>query len=39
MPAFEIEEITTTEALEGLRAEWSALWARCPLATPFQSPE
>jgi CelD/BcsL family acetyltransferase involved in cellulose biosynthesis len=26
-------------APEGLRAEWSALWDRCPSATPFQSPE
>jgi CelD/BcsL family acetyltransferase involved in cellulose biosynthesis len=39
MPALEIEEITTTGALEQLRPEWSALWARCPTATPFQSPE
>jgi hypothetical protein len=28
MPALEIEEITTTEALEQLRLEWSMLWAR-----------
>jgi CelD/BcsL family acetyltransferase involved in cellulose biosynthesis len=39
MPALDIEEVTTTEALEKLRPEWSALWARCPTATPFQSPE
>ncbi|MGE5647489.1 MAG: GNAT family N-acetyltransferase [Acidobacteriota bacterium] len=25
--------------LEALRLEWSALWDRCPGATPFQSPE
>lgn len=25
--------------LEALRPEWSALWDRCPAATPFQSPE
>jgi CelD/BcsL family acetyltransferase involved in cellulose biosynthesis len=31
--------ITTTEALAALEAEWSALWARCPAATPFQTPE
>jgi CelD/BcsL family acetyltransferase involved in cellulose biosynthesis len=35
----EIEEITTTEGLEQLRPEWSALWASCPTATPFQAPE
>ena len=35
----EIEEITTTEGLEQLHPEWSALWASCPTATPFQSPE
>ena len=39
MPTLEIEEITTTEALERLRAEWSELWACCPTATPFQTPE
>src|SRR5919198_431245 len=39
MPAFDVEEVTTTEALEKLHPEWSALWARCPTATPFQSPE
>src|ERR687888_566153 len=39
MPAFDIEEVITTEALEKLHPEWSALWARCPAATPFQSPE
>jgi CelD/BcsL family acetyltransferase involved in cellulose biosynthesis len=30
--------ITSAEALEGLCAEWDELWARCPDATPFQSP-
>jgi CelD/BcsL family acetyltransferase involved in cellulose biosynthesis len=39
MPGLHIQEVTTTEALEELRPEWSALWARCPTATPFQSPE
>jgi CelD/BcsL family acetyltransferase involved in cellulose biosynthesis len=39
VPALEIEEVTTTEALEKLRPEWSALWARCPTSTLFQSPE
>lgn len=38
-PALCVEEVTTPEALERLRPEWSALWARCPEATPFQSPE
>jgi CelD/BcsL family acetyltransferase involved in cellulose biosynthesis len=39
MPAVSLEEATTTGDLERLRPEWSALWARCPAATPFQSPE
>lgn len=30
--------ITSAEALEGVSAEWDELWARCPDATPFQSP-
>ncbi|MBI4787167.1 MAG: GNAT family N-acetyltransferase [Chloroflexi bacterium] len=34
-----IEEITTFQALEALRPEWSRLWEQCPNATPFQSPE
>lgn len=33
-----VEEVTTTQALEDLRPEWSELWTRCPTATPFQSP-
>jgi CelD/BcsL family acetyltransferase involved in cellulose biosynthesis len=39
LAALDIEEVTTTTGLERLRPEWSALWARCPTATPFQSPE
>jgi CelD/BcsL family acetyltransferase involved in cellulose biosynthesis len=39
MPPVEIEEVSTTEALERLRPEWALLWERCPAATPFQSPE
>jgi CelD/BcsL family acetyltransferase involved in cellulose biosynthesis len=39
VPRIEIEEVTTTEGLERLRPEWSTLWACCPTATPFQSPE
>lgn len=35
----QIEEVTTADALEQLRPAWSALWARCPDATPFQAPE
>jgi CelD/BcsL family acetyltransferase involved in cellulose biosynthesis len=35
----EVEEITTTDAPGSLRGEWSALWSRCPGATPFQAPE
>src|SRR5918912_3404648 len=38
LPALDIEVVTTAEALERLRPEWSALWARCPTATLFQSP-
>lgn len=34
-----VEKVTTVEALESLRPEWSDLWKRCPSATPFQSPE
>jgi CelD/BcsL family acetyltransferase involved in cellulose biosynthesis len=33
------EEIQTSEELEALRPQWSALWDACPAATPFQSPE
>ncbi|TAK10199.1 MAG: GNAT family N-acetyltransferase [Candidatus Manganitrophaceae bacterium] len=35
----DLEEVTTVEALEALRPEWSALYERCAGATPFQSPE
>lgn len=35
----DIEEVTTVDALETLRPEWSALYERCAGATPFQSPE
>lgn len=38
-PAAEVGEVATAEGLERLRPEWAALWARCPEATPFQSPE
>nr|MDQ2898498.1 GNAT family N-acetyltransferase [Acidobacteriota bacterium] len=34
-----IEEIDGLEGLEALAPEWSELWARCPEATPFQSPQ
>ncbi|MEW5745976.1 MAG: GNAT family N-acetyltransferase [Nitrospirota bacterium] len=34
-----IEEVTTGRGLEALVPEWSALWARSPSATPFQTPE
>ncbi|MCP8938927.1 GNAT family N-acetyltransferase [Alsobacter sp. SYSU M60028] len=30
--------IEDASALQGLAAEWDALWRRCPDATPFQSP-
>ena len=35
----DLEEVTRMEVLEALRPEWSALSARSPDATPFQSPE
>lgn len=34
-----VEELSSFEGLAGLRPEWSRLWAQCPWATPFQSPE
>ncbi|MDQ6666332.1 MAG: GNAT family N-acetyltransferase, partial [Acidobacteriota bacterium] len=34
-----IEEIESIEGLEALGPEWRELWARCPEATPFQSPQ
>lgn len=37
-PRIQVEEITTTEALEALAPAWDALWQRCPYATPFQTP-
>ena len=37
--AVDLDEVTTADALERIRPEWAALWARCPAATPFQSPE
>jgi CelD/BcsL family acetyltransferase involved in cellulose biosynthesis len=33
------EILTNESSLEALRPEWSKLWAHCPDATPFQSPE
>jgi CelD/BcsL family acetyltransferase involved in cellulose biosynthesis len=36
---FAIEEIRSGDDAEALRAEWSALWDRCPNGTPFQTPE
>jgi CelD/BcsL family acetyltransferase involved in cellulose biosynthesis len=35
----QVEEITTSRALEELRPEWSRLWLRCARAAPFQTPE
>jgi CelD/BcsL family acetyltransferase involved in cellulose biosynthesis len=37
--ALQVDEIETPAGLEALREEWSALWERCPGATPFQAPE
>lgn len=33
-----IEVVDTDRGLMALAVEWGALWARCPGATPFQSP-
>jgi CelD/BcsL family acetyltransferase involved in cellulose biosynthesis/glycosyltransferase involved in cell wall biosynthesis len=35
----EIQEITTVQDLQRIRAEWRELWEQCPDATPFQLPE
>jgi CelD/BcsL family acetyltransferase involved in cellulose biosynthesis/glycosyltransferase involved in cell wall biosynthesis len=37
--ALVLEEARGVEALAALTQEWSALWRRCPTASPFQSPE
>jgi CelD/BcsL family acetyltransferase involved in cellulose biosynthesis len=34
-----LEDIRSPDAAKALYAEWSALWDRCPGATPFQTPE
>ena len=34
-----VRELTRLPELEALEAEWSALHQRCPLVTPFQSPD
>jgi len=36
---FAVEEIESIHRAKTLRSEWSALWERCPNATPFQTPE
>jgi CelD/BcsL family acetyltransferase involved in cellulose biosynthesis len=38
MPGLEIEEITTSAALEAFAPAWTDLWRRASAATPFQSP-
>jgi CelD/BcsL family acetyltransferase involved in cellulose biosynthesis len=38
-PELRVDEVTTCDALEGLRSDWRQLLDRCPWATPFQSPE
>jgi CelD/BcsL family acetyltransferase involved in cellulose biosynthesis len=38
-PELLVDEVTTREALEGLRNDWHQLLDRCPWATPFQSPD
>ena len=34
----DIEEIAIAAALHALEPDWAALFARCPHASPFQSP-
>ena len=34
-----VEEVSGVDALAAIADEWTALWARCPWATPFQRPE
>jgi CelD/BcsL family acetyltransferase involved in cellulose biosynthesis len=36
---FRLDVLTTLNELEAVRPQWSALWARCDRATPFQMPE
>jgi CelD/BcsL family acetyltransferase involved in cellulose biosynthesis len=38
MPCLSTECVRSIAGLEALRPEWEELWARCPAATPFQSP-
>ncbi len=34
-----VEAVAACARLDGLRQDWNALYARCALATPFQTPE
>src|SRR5690606_19439892 len=34
-----VEEITSTEGLEGIRDDWYQLWQQIPDSTPFQTPD
>jgi CelD/BcsL family acetyltransferase involved in cellulose biosynthesis len=38
-PGTEVAEITETVAFEAVQPAWDALYAQCPQASPFQSPE
>src|SRR5690606_9891372 len=38
-PPLEVAEVTSAQALEALRPEWTRLWQRSPHATPFQFPD
>lgn len=38
-PAYHVERLTTTEALQHIRPEWSQLCDEDPRTTPFRSPE
>jgi CelD/BcsL family acetyltransferase involved in cellulose biosynthesis/glycosyltransferase involved in cell wall biosynthesis len=37
--AFDAQSVTDLASLEEIRTEWVDLFARCPTATPFQSPD
>src|SRR3954449_12265445 len=37
-PGLTTETVDTVEGLTRLLPQWWALWDRCPMATPFQSP-
>ena len=36
--SLQIEQIRSSDELTAIETEWTNLWKRCPIATPFQSP-